>query len=246
MPACKNTKYTGRRVLLEYHISCGDTVPASNDWTRMGSMRSKEMNLEWDTTDGTTDDSVGNLRDNLATFLSMSISGDGVLREPGAGMTGLTELTKHFANPLATGGQPYVWMRMTYPDLTFTAFMLLSTFSRGAPHDDVATYSIEASATSGETGLIIEDTPPVDSSDVTSVTVTPETAALAVGGTEQLTALVAPATAYQVVDFTSSNLAVATVNPQGLITAVGTGTATITARAASDSTKWDTCVVTVS
>lgn len=246
MPACNNPKYVGKNVLMEYHIGCGDTLPLSSDWKRIGSMRTKEVNTEWDSTDATADDSQGSLRESLATYQTLGISGDGVHKVYGTGAADLTALNKHVLKPVATGGQPVVWLRITFPDITITAFMLMTTFSRSAPHDDVVTYSLEATATASEFGIIVEDTPPVDAADVTSVTVTPETAALAVGGTEQLTALVAPATAYLVVSFTSSNPAVATVNPQGLITAVAVGTATITARAATDSSKTDTCVVTVS
>src|SRR5690606_13759169 len=110
-----------------------------------------------DSADATADDSIGSLRENLATFLSLTMSGDGTLTLTGEGATNLKEMTKHFLNPVATGGQPVVWMRMTFPDLTFTAFMLLSSFSRSAPYDDVATYSMEASATASDFGLIVED-----------------------------------------------------------------------------------------
>src|SRR5690606_16413614 len=120
------------------------------DWKRFGSMRTKEFTLEWDTTDATADDSVGALRENLATFQSLTISGDGTAKASGAGAQNLIDLTKHVANPLATSGQPVAWLRMTFPDLTFTAFMLVSSMSRSAPFDDVVTYSFEASATASD------------------------------------------------------------------------------------------------
>lgn len=157
--SCNKTKFVGRDVVLEYAIACGDVRPADDDWKRFGSMRTKEFNLEWETTDATADDSVGSLRENLATFQTLGISGDGTLKASGAGADNLIEMTKHVANPLATGGQPVAWMRMTFPDITFTAFMLISNMSRSAPFDDVVTYSLEASATASDFGLILEDTP---------------------------------------------------------------------------------------
>ena len=77
------------------------------------------------------------------------------------------------------------------------------------------------------------------------VTVTPESAALNVGTTKQLTATVAPSTASnKSVTWTSSDNTIATVSSTGLVTAKGNGTATITARTASGGYT-DTCTITV-
>lgn len=160
--ACNKTKYVGRDVVLEYSIGCGDEMPLAADWKAFGSLRTKEFSLEWESTDATADDSVGALRENLATFQTLSISGDGVCKAGGAGSANLIELTKHVANPAATGGQPVAWVRMTFPDLTFTAFMIVTNMSRSAPHDDVVTFSFEASATASDFGLVVEDTPDPD------------------------------------------------------------------------------------
>ena len=65
---------------------------------------------------------------------------------------------------------------------------------------------------------------------VTGVTLNRNATTLTVGGTETLTANVAPATATnRNVTWASNNTAVATVNASGLVTAVSQGTATITA-----------------
>ncbi|WP_244243712.1 phage tail tube protein, partial [Pseudomonas aeruginosa] len=137
--ACKKLKFPGRDVVLEHYIGCGDALPAENDWRRFGSLRTKEFTVEWDTIDATDSDSVGALRENLASFQTLTISGDGTVKASGAGAQNLIDLTKHVVKPDATGGQPVVWMRMTFPDLTFTAFMLISNLSRSAPYDDVTT-----------------------------------------------------------------------------------------------------------
>lgn len=241
--ACETTKYVGRDVVLEYAIGCGDTKPADADWKRFGSLRTKEFSLSWDTTDVTDSDSIGALRENLATFQNLTISGDGMAKASGVG--NLVELTKHFVNPTATNGQPLVWMRMTFPDLTFTAFMLLSTLSRSAPYDDAVTYSMEAMATASDFGLIVEDTP--TGVAPTSVTVTPATGTIAVdGGTLQLAASVLPAGAVQSVTWASDTPLIATVSPSGLVTAVADGTATIKATSTVDATKTNTATIEVS
>lgn len=78
----------------------------------------------------------------------------------------------------------------------------------------------------------------------TGITVDPEIADLEIGETQQLTATVTPEDAIDTsVIWSTSDEAVATVNENGLVTAVGEGTATITATTANGLT--DTCIVTV-
>lgn len=65
---------------------------------------------------------------------------------------------------------------------------------------------------------------------VTGITISPASIGLTVNGTQQITTIIAPSNATnKTVSYTSSNTSVATVNTAGLITALATGTATITA-----------------
>jgi len=80
---------------------------------------------------------------------------------------------------------------------------------------------------------------------VTGVTLDQKSLDMVVGSTRQLTATVAPNDATnQSLSWSSSNESVATVDGSGLITAVATGTATITVTTA-DGAKTDACAVTV-
>lgn len=232
--ACQVSKFTGRDVVLEYVIGCADTLPEENEWKRFGSLRTKEFSITWDTTDASDADSIGALRENLATFQTMTISGDGTVKAGGDGAQNLIDLSKHVVQPVATGGQPAVWLRMTFPDLTFIAYMIVSSLSRSAPYDDVATYSFEATATASDFGLIVEDTPDPNAPDPESIAVEPASMALVVGETAQASATVAPAAAPQAVRWKSSDVGVATVNQlTGRVEAVGAGTADVTAFAPS-------------
>uniref|UniRef100_UPI003F580FBE phage tail protein n=1 Tax=Vibrio cholerae TaxID=666 RepID=UPI003F580FBE len=244
--ACNKTKYVGRDVVLEYAIGCGDSLPASNQWKVFGSLRTKEFNLSWDTTDATDGDSVGALRENLATFQTLTISGDGVCKASGAGSANLIEISKHVANPIATGGQPVTWMRMTFPDITFTCFMLFSTLSRSAQYDDVVTYSMEASATASEFGLIVEDTPDPDAPAVVSVSAFPETITLSAGTTRKIAVAVEPTDAPQGVVYESDDVSIATVDQNGVVTGLSSGSASITVKSTSNTLINDTVTVTVS
>ena len=62
---------------------------------------------------------------------------------------------------------------------------------------------------------------------ITSLTVSPTSKTLKTGETVQLTATKNPSTATEGITWTSSNSSVATVNQNGLVTAKGSGTATI-------------------
>ncbi|WP_247842267.1 phage tail tube protein [Pseudomonas sp. MWU12-3103b] len=80
---------------------------------------------------------------------------------------------------------------------------------------------------------------------VTSVSVAPTTASIAVAATRQLTASALPAEAAQNVTWSSSAPSVATVSSSGLVTGVSAGSATITATSVSDVTKTSTTAITV-
>lgn len=245
MATCKSQKYTGRVAVLEYAIGCGDDMPTAAEWKRLGAMRAKELTIEWETNDSTADDSIGALREDIASFQTLSVSGDGTLKASGAGAAALIALTKHVVRPDATGGQPVAWIRLTFPDLTFIFYAIVTNMSRSAPYDDVATYSFEASATASDFGLIVEDTPDPDAEDVASVTVTPATGAIPVGGTVALSTVVAPAGAPQGIVYQSSDTSIATVTQAGLVTGVGEGVAEITVRSLADGTKSDIAEITI-
>ena len=81
---------------------------------------------------------------------------------------------------------------------------------------------------------------------VTSLTMSPTTMTLIEGGQSSLTATVRPQNATdQDLEWSSSAPAIATVSSYGLVTAVGRGTATITAKSKDGSDKSATCTVTV-
>ncbi len=81
---------------------------------------------------------------------------------------------------------------------------------------------------------------------VTGINVLPETASVAVGTTQQLTAAIIPNNATeQGVLWSSSNTAAATVDGNGLVTAVAAGDAIITATSVANSSITDTASITV-
>lgn len=81
---------------------------------------------------------------------------------------------------------------------------------------------------------------------VTAVTLTPATATIAIGGTQQMAKTVTPAGAPQNVTWSTSAPGVATVSSSGQVTGQAAGTATITATSVADGAKAKTATITVS
>lgn len=92
-------------------------------------------------------------------------------------------------------------------------------------------YQVSAENDAGESELSAAKTVKTDYSPVESVAVSPKTNNLEVGGTRTLSATVSPDTAKQQVTWSTSDEGIATVGSDGKVTAVGAGTATITASA---------------
>ena len=244
--ACKKLKFTGKDVIVRYAIGCPDALPTEGEWKRMMALRSRGLEITWDAADATDGDSVGALRENIATFQSLSISGNGTVKAAGAGAANHREFTKHVFKPDATGGQPVMWLQYIYPDLTFTAFCMVTTLSRTGEYDDVVTYAFEASATASDFGLIVEDTPDPNAEDPATLEVVPATLAMDVGQTYDFAAVVLPVGASQAVRWTSSAPTIVAVDTlTGIATALAVGEATLTAASALAPLVKDTAVVTV-
>ena len=90
---------------------------------------------------------------------------------------------------------------------------------------------LATASVTGQVAITVSNNPPA----VTGVTVTPQSAVLTTGGTQQLTATaqLAATGISSSITYGTSNPAVATVNASGLVTAVSAGTATVTVTAQS-------------
>ncbi len=137
--------YVGRDVLLEYSLQAPDVDTASLNFVRLGMMRSKEMNMTWDTVDSTGDTSPNFLKSNLVTFKEVTISGDYVSQNPDTSAQG--DFEDHvFSPPAATGYQPYVWFRLTFGanGRVITGNFLVNENNSSAPYADVVTATFSA------------------------------------------------------------------------------------------------------
>ncbi|HGN1708005.1 immunoglobulin domain-containing protein [Providencia manganoxydans] len=147
MAGCESGAFTGRDVVVYYAIACPENKPSPSDYKRLGMMRGKSTSSEWETVDATADQSPQNTQESLVTYKNVTFSGDGVSRKEA--IYGQRELKRHQYNPVETSGQPYVWFKIVSPiDITEGCF-LVPTWSDESPHDDVATWSLEANSAGG-------------------------------------------------------------------------------------------------
>jgi hypothetical protein len=146
MAECANGKFVGRVAVLEYQILCPEETPVLADWKRVGPMTTKDLSLEWDLTEADGDDNEGAVMEQLASALNMTVSGDGLCMKADSSVSNQIALTLHCHDPVETGGQPYIWVRLTYPDITFTFPALLNSMSRSGENRSSVTFSFEATA----------------------------------------------------------------------------------------------------
>jgi uncharacterized protein YjdB len=150
--------------------------------------------------------------------------------------------------PSGASDQSVSWSKSTNssPDITVSN----GTVTVDSNASDGETATIVATANGSEIPNAVKATTDITVKKpnelVTKITITPSSLALTTGATDQLSAQVAPADATnKTVTWISDKPSVATVNQSGRVTAVGAGTATVTAKAVDGSNVSGSAVVTV-
>jgi hypothetical protein len=118
--------------------------PVSPEYLLLGGTRGLTDGAEWASTDVTTRSSEGSVRESLMTYLSISGSTDGIYLPETAENIAATR--DYVLAP--TSGQPYAWIRFTYPGPTAGAtvteelYCLITSFNRASPYDDATTFDM--------------------------------------------------------------------------------------------------------
>ena len=206
------------------------TVPSGTTLTNNGTVT---------TTDGGSLTNQGTI--NNSGTLPDTISGNQPPKITTASLSDGTAGTAYNQRLLASGDATITWSSSDLPNwLTLNSDGTISGTPTAA---GASTFTVTATNDSGSDSkaFILTVTQPV-----TSVTLDKNTLELYTGGSENLTATVAPDNATnKTVTWSSSDNTVATVDNNGNVTAVKAGTATITATAADGSGCSATCTVTV-
>ena len=135
--------FTGRDVLIEFAIGDENALLGALTFKRLGMMRGKGMNVNWDTVDTTADQSPSFTKTSLVTFKAVEFSGDGIAYTEA--IFNQAELKAHIYNPGAsTGNQPKAWIRQTAPDGVTVGPFTFSSWESASPYADAVTWSTSA------------------------------------------------------------------------------------------------------
>lgn len=247
MQGCANDtgKLIGKVAVLRMAMGCADTMPALSAFMRLGAMTTKGIDYSMNTVSSEADDAKG-IVENLVNNMDLTISGEGELRKSDKpNEIGAWRLSKYIFEEVRAGRQPTLWVRLDFvgedAGTYIVGYFNTTSWSTDMGTNDISTFSGEWKVFDADT-VVFEIADPIA---VTGVTVSPTTASIAEGSTQQLNATIAPSNATnQAITWTSSDEDVATVNANGLVTAVGAGTATITATT-GDGSKTATSAITV-
>lgn len=247
MQGCANDtgKLIGKVAVLRMAFGCADTMPALSAFMRLGALTTKGIDYSMNTVSSEADDAKG-IVENLVNNMDLTISGEGELRKSDkASEVGAWRLSKYIFDEIQAGRQPTLWVRLDFvgedAGTYIVGYFNTTSWSTDMGTSDIATFSGEWKVYDADSVQFVLANPIA----VTGVTVAPTTASIAEGSTQQLNATIAPANATnQAVTWTSSDEDVATVNASGLVTAVGAGTATVTATT-GDGSKTANSAITV-
>ncbi|WP_417932783.1 Ig-like domain-containing protein [Enterobacter hormaechei] len=247
MQGCANDfgKLIGKVAVLRMAFGCPDAVPALSEWKRLGAMTTKGIDYSMNTINSEADDAKG-LVENLVNNMDLTISGEGEFRKSDKdNEIGAWRLSKYIFDEVQAGRQPNLWVRFDFAGENagtyIQGYMNTTSWSGDFGTNDISTFSGEWKVYDADT-VVFEV---ADSIAATGVEVTPATASLVVGATQQLSGAVQPTDATnKAITWTTSAPSIATVSSTGLVTAVAEGIATITATTA-DGDFTDTCAVTV-
>ncbi|WP_110708502.1 phage tail tube protein [Salinicola sp. CR57] len=145
-------KYMGREALVEIALTDPEASTDPGEWLTLGAMRGKEWGAEWQTTDATTDDSPNMTQENLVTYKQSDISFDGLAtKDTTKNVDALEDFVNDPAGNGSATGYPTIWLRISVPRgdsqlRTYTGTALLTSFRNNAPHDDVASWTMEGNS----------------------------------------------------------------------------------------------------
>lgn len=140
---CEAGDYVGKVVPLEYAIACGEANPSTLTFVRLGALTVKSFEMGSTTTSSQTDTDSGGFESVAVTGATYSVTGDGKCKK---GDDSHRSLALAYAENLAGEGLR-LYTRLTFPDITYTAFCIMTTYSRNADTTDFVTFSTEFMAT---------------------------------------------------------------------------------------------------
>ncbi|RFM28215.1 T9SS C-terminal target domain-containing protein [Deminuibacter soli] len=259
------TRTTGINFSM-YATGTGYNLEAVIPWSTIGVTPSIgkpigfEVQIDNDNDGGTRDAQIASFATGTTAFQDPRVFGTvyltsctGTNQPPTANAGPDQALTAGTTTATLTGtgsdpeGKPvtYQWTQVSGPTATITSATSATATVSGLSNNNTYVFQLAVTDDASTTTDQVQITVASSNVAVTGVTVSPATASMAIGGTQQLTPTVAPSNATNKnVSYSSSNTGIATVNSTGLVTGVAAGTATITVTTA-DGAKTATAAITV-
>ncbi len=153
---CDQKNYIGRSVPWEYALACGDVDPTTLSYQPVGSTNNKTWNIGTETSDNTADDTQG-VTSSIVTYANLESSVSGFATARDGTLSSQAALYQYFTNQTISGNiskQPSIWVRVTFPDLTFYAFVNITSYNRTIASSDTVTFEITVSSTSTNSAAI--------------------------------------------------------------------------------------------
>lgn len=138
----------GRNSVLEVAIQCTTENPATTTFKPIGAVTTKSFSLDGNSVEiNDSSSSSGFTQNELSTSsLSLSVSGNYV-KDPTAypNDTTISDLIVHRFNSVKQdlSEQPVILVRLTRPDVTLTAYMIINSISVEDPDADLSTFTME-------------------------------------------------------------------------------------------------------
>jgi hypothetical protein len=140
------TNYTGRNIIVEVAVSCGDVDPKTLTYLPIGSTNQKDITVGSQTTDNTSDDTNG-VTSTLVTFIEFSVTASGFATQADNVKSNQAAIKMYHVNEVQAGRQPTYFVRCILPDVTYYAFCNVTSTGVSGPTSDAATFNFEFSAT---------------------------------------------------------------------------------------------------
>ena len=148
MEGCLTRRILGRETALRIAIQCPTEDPATTDFLELGAVTQKSLTQDGNTIESNDSSCASGYTEvQISTSsLSLSVSGN-YLRAglAGANEIPISDLQKYYNNSVRTdlSRNPIVLVQLAAPDVTFTAYMLISSISIDYADAENASYSME-------------------------------------------------------------------------------------------------------
>lgn len=145
---CKTKRFNGRDSLFEFAIQCPEENPATTDFLPLGAVTTKGFSIESDVQTANDSFNSSGFTENQSSTASLPISVSGnFVRDPDSypneGFITDLLIYKFDSVKQDLSEDAVILVRITRPDVTLTAYMIINSISVDDPDAEFSTFSME-------------------------------------------------------------------------------------------------------